>query len=277
MKAVTLSPFATAKRQRAGRTVTLSLRREQQRHRPSDVPGGKRQDKTHTSRPQCQDVKFACRICFGPGKTTRIKCRHAAAYLTHGEAPPCPATHTTPVSARAHPRLQQQEARQHAPRARWRPAGRACAPRPAPRGPTAGTPSGRPRRAGGAHLAPRRAAAPGAGAMCPQLGSLQGRASCRPLGCRPRRRRAPAGRRCKVAAARSATCGNRSEPRRRPALEPSAGTYTWHRAKFTWHRAKQSRWSPAPGALRRAPRSATPLRPFRQTAKNQNFGFTRSI
>jgi hypothetical protein len=40
----------------------------------------------------------------------------------------------------------------------------ASAQRPAPRGPTAGTPSGRPRHAGGAHLAPRRAATPGAGA-----------------------------------------------------------------------------------------------------------------
>jgi hypothetical protein len=42
-----------------------------------------------------------------------------------------------------------QKARQHAPRARWRPAGRARAAPAAPRGPTAGTPSGRPRRAEG--------------------------------------------------------------------------------------------------------------------------------
>ena len=40
----------------------------------------------------------------------------------------------------------------------------ASAQRPAPRGPTAGTSSGRSRHAGGAHLAPRRAATPGAGA-----------------------------------------------------------------------------------------------------------------
>jgi len=63
--------------------------------------------------------------------------------------------------------------------------------------------------------------------------------------------------------ARSAICGSRSEPHRRPALQPRAGTYNWH-----W--AQQSRWLPAPGARRRAPRSATPPRPFRQTAKSQN-------
>ena len=40
----------------------------------------------------------------------------------------------------------------------------ASAQRPAPRGPTAGTPSGRLRHAGGAHLAPRRVATPGSGA-----------------------------------------------------------------------------------------------------------------
>jgi hypothetical protein len=42
-----------------------------------------------------------------------------------------------------------QKARQHAPRARWRSAGRARAAPAAPRGPTAGTPSGRPRRSEG--------------------------------------------------------------------------------------------------------------------------------
>ena len=113
------------------------------------------------------------------------------------------------VRERRHPHMLHQKARQHTPRARGRPAGRArAAPRP-PRGPTAGTPPGRPRRAGGAHLAPRRAAAPGAGALCLPSGSRQGRASCRPLGCRPRRRRAPAGRRCKVAAG---TIRNLSQP-----------------------------------------------------------------
>jgi hypothetical protein len=76
--------------------------------------------------------------------------------------------------------------------------------------------------------------------MCPPSGSLQGRASCRPLGCLPRRRRAPAGRRCQVAAGTvrnllqvlraaqapgaSAICCSRSEPRSRPALQPRAGT-----------------------------------------------------
>jgi len=108
--------------------------------------------------------------------------------------------HTTPVRTRAQPHLPQQKARQHAPRVHWRPARRARAPRPAPRGPTAGTPPGRPRRAGGAHLALRRAAPLRAGALCHLSGWRQGRASCRPLGCRPRRRRAHAGRRCKVSA-----------------------------------------------------------------------------
>jgi hypothetical protein len=64
---------------------------------------------------------------------------------------------------------------------------------PCPAGQWLGPPSGRPWRAGGAHLALRRAAAPGTGALCPPSGSRQGRASCRPLGCRPRRCRATAG------------------------------------------------------------------------------------
>ena len=68
-----------------------------------------------------------------------------------------------------------------------------------PAGQRLGTPPGRPRRAGGAHLAPRGRAAPGAGALCPPSGSRRGRASRRPLGCRWRRRRAPAGRRFKAA------------------------------------------------------------------------------
>ena len=38
-------------------------------------------------------------------------------------------------------------------------------------------------------------------------------------------------------------------------FNPRAGTYTWHSAQ-------QSRWSPAPGARRRAPRSATPAPPL---------------
>jgi hypothetical protein len=81
-----------------------------------------------------------------------------------------------------------QKARQYAFRARWRPTGRARAAPAAPRGPTAGTPPGRPRRAEG-RCALHRARGRGA----------HRRASCRPLGCRPRRRRTPAGRRCKVA------------------------------------------------------------------------------
>jgi hypothetical protein len=75
------------------------------------------------------------------------------------------------------------KARQHAPRARWRPAVRARAAPAAPRGPTAGTSSGRPRRAEGAHLALRCAAAPRAGALSPPSGSRRGRALRRP---RPR-------------------------------------------------------------------------------------------
>jgi hypothetical protein len=122
------------------------------------------------------------------------------------------------------PHMPHQKACQHAPRARWRPAGGARAAPAAPRGPTAGTPPGRPRRAGGAHLAPRRAAAPGAGALCPPSGLRQGRASCRALGCRPRRRRAPAGRRCKVAAG---TVRNLWQPIR-AAQAPGASTARGH-------------------------------------------------
>ena len=95
---------------------------------------------------------------------------------------------------------------------------------PRPAGQRLGTPPGRPRRAGGAHLAPRRAAAPGAGALCPPSESRQVRASCRPLGCRPRRRRAPAGRRCKVAAG---TVRNLLQPLR-AAQAPGASTARGH-------------------------------------------------
>ena len=58
----------------------------------------------------------------------------------------------------------------------------ASAQRPAPRGPTAGTSSGRPRHAGGAHLAPRRADTPGAGAT---LWRPAGRASAQSPAPRP--------------------------------------------------------------------------------------------
>ena len=98
-------------------------------------------------------------------------------------------------------------------------------------------------RGGGAHRAGRWAAA-GAGA-----GRLQGGAA--------KRRRA-----------RSAICGSRSEPRRRPALQPRAGTYTWHRAR-------QSRWSSARAARRSALRCATPPRPFCQTCQAPEFHFYR--
>jgi hypothetical protein len=44
------------------------------------------------------------------------------------------------VTERRHPHMPHQKALQHAPRARWRPAGSARAAPAAPRGPTAGTP-----------------------------------------------------------------------------------------------------------------------------------------
>ena len=128
----------------------------------------------------------------------------SVAHLQRCENPPCEATHnnnTPHRSAPAHtPTCRSKKLASTPPElAGAQPA--APAPRlPRPAGQRLGTPPGRPRRAGGAHLAPRRAAAPGAGALCPPSGSRQGRASCRPLVCRPRRRRAPAGRRCKVAA-----------------------------------------------------------------------------
>ena len=148
----------------------------------------------------------------------------SVAHLRRCENPPCPATHTTPVSARAHPHMPQQKARQHAPRACWRLRGRARAAPAAPRGPTAKLTSGRPRGAGGAHLAPRGRAAPGAGALCPPSGSRQGRASRRPLGCRWRRRRTPAGRRCKAA---PGTVRNLWQPLR-AAQVPGASTACGH-------------------------------------------------
>ena len=128
------------------------------------------------------------------------------------------------VRERRHPHMPQQKARQHAPRARWRLRGRARAAPAAPRGPTAKLTSGRPRRAGGAHLAPRGRAAPGAGALCPPSGSRRGRASRRPLGCRWRRRRAHAGRRCKAA---PGTVRNFSTPLPR-AQAPGASTACGH-------------------------------------------------
>jgi hypothetical protein len=129
----------------------------------------------------------------------------------------------------------------------------------APRGPTAGTPPGRPMCAGGAHLAPRsreqgcalhRASGRGAHRAGPWAAARAGVG--RPQGVAAKWRRA-----------RSAICGSRSEPRRLPALQPRANTCTWH-----WEKQ-----SPAPGARRRAPRSATPPGPFLQTAKSQNFTF----
>jgi hypothetical protein len=94
-------------------------------------------------------------------------------------------------------------------------------------------------RGGGAHRAGPWAAA-GAGA-----GRLQGVAA-------------------KHGRARCAIFPRLCRARRRPALQPRAGTYTWHRAR-------QSRWSSARAARRSARRCATPPRPFRPTAKSQNF------
>ncbi len=164
------------------------------------------------------------------------------------------------VRERRHPHMPQQKARQHAPRACWRPASRARAAPAAPRGPTAslhlgdlgapGVPiwhrgAGRPpeqgrcalhrARGGGAHRAGRWAAA-GDGA-----GRMQGGAA--------KRRRARCAffpRRCRASSG--------------PALQPRAGT-------CTWHRARQSLWSSARAARRSALRCATPPRPFCQTAK----------
>jgi hypothetical protein len=133
---------------------------------------------------------------------------------------------------RAHPHLPQQKDRQHAPRARWRPAGHARAAPAATRGPTAGTRRGCPSR-----TAVRRG--PRSRGDLPSIGLTQVRASCRPLGCRPHRRRTHAGRGCKVASGKVRNLW--TVPIRRPALQPRAGTNTWHRAQ-------QSRWLPAPGA-----------------------------
>ena len=67
------------------------------------------------------------------------------------------------------------------------------------RWPTAKLTSGHPRHAGGAHLVQRGREASGAGALCPPSGSRRGRASRRPLRCRPRLRQASVGRRCRAA------------------------------------------------------------------------------
>ena len=116
--------------------------------------------------------------------------------------------------------------------------------------------SGHPRHAGGAHLVPRGRAASGAGALCPPSGSRRGRASRRPLRCRPRRRQALQGGAAKLRRARCAIFPRRCRARRRPALQPRAGTYTWHRSRQSW-------WSSARAARRSALRCATPPRPVR--------------
>ena len=113
------------------------------------------------------------------------------------------------------------------------------------RWPTAKSTSGHPRHAGGAHLVQRGREASGAGALCPPSGSRRGRASRRPLRCRPRRRQALQGGAAKRRRARCAIFPRRCRARRRPALQPRAGT-------CTWHRARQSRWSSARAARRSA-------------------------
>ena len=135
------------------------------------------------------------------------------------------------------------------------------------RGPTAKLTSGHPRHAGGAHLVPRGRAASGAGALCPPSGSRRGRASRRPLRCRPRRRQALQGGAAKRRRARCAIFPRRCRARRRPALQPCADTYIWHRARQSW-------WSSARAARRSALRCATPPRPFRKLPSAENFGFT---
>ena len=197
----------------------------------------------------------------------------SVAHLQRCENPPCEATHnnnTPHRSAPAHtptcrskklastpPELAGACAAAPAPRPR-RPAGQRLSLRlgglGAPGVPIWHRGAGRPpeqgrcalhrARGGGAHRAGRWAAA-GAGD-----GRLQGGAA--------KRRRA-----------RCAFFPRRCRARRRPALQPRAGT-------CTWHRARQSRWSSARAARRSALRCATPPRPFRQTAKSQNFGFIES-
>ena len=170
------------------------------------------------------------------------------------------------VRERRHPHMPQQKARQHAPRARWRLRGRARAAPAEPRGPTAKLTSGHPRHAGGAHLVPRGRAASGAGALCPPSGSRRGRASRRPLGCRWRRRRASAGRRCK---AEPGTVRNLWQPLR-AAQAPGASTARGNKylAQIT----------PVPVVVRaRRTPQCPPLRytspAISQTAKRRNFGF----
>ncbi len=65
----------------------------------------------------------------------------------------------------------------------------------------------------------------------------------------------------------SVRAARRSALRRRPALQPRAGTYTWHRSR-------QSQWSSVRAARRSALRCATPPRPFRKLSSAENFGFT---
>jgi hypothetical protein len=145
-----------------------------------------------------------------------------------------------------------------------------AAPAPRPRRPAGQRLSlhlGEPGSAGGAHLVPRGRAAPGAGALCPPSGSRWGRASRRPLRCRPRRRQALQGGAAKLRRARCTIFPRRCHALRRPALQPRAGTYTWHRSR-------QSQWSSAGTARRSALRCATPPRPFRKLSSAENFGFT---
>ena len=92
---------------------------------------------------------------------------------------------------------------------------------------------GRPRRAGGAHLAPRGRAAPGAGALCPRSGLRRGRAIAHAAGTAGLPLATAPGA-CRVALQSGAAVQRRQAPRRarrRPALQPRAGTCTWHRAR----------------------------------------------
>ena len=134
-----------------------------------------------------------------------------------------------------------------------------------PRGPTAGTSSGL--RATSAHRGcPSRTAAPrgprSRGAV-PSIGIAAGtriaQASAPP----------PAAAPGACAAALQNGCGNGPQHLAAALSRDAARHFIQLRAgSYIWHREKQSQWSPAPGARRRAPRSATPPRPFRQTAKS---------
>jgi hypothetical protein len=128
--------------------------------------------------PLCKDIEHSqCNLssnCAAPQLLSSVSCVCSSAEV-QCENPTCPATtphlsvtmHTPTCSSKklASTPPELADAQQAAP-----------AQRPqCPAGQLLGHPPGRPRCAGGAHLAPLMAAAPGAGSLCPPSGSLQGR------------------------------------------------------------------------------------------------------